>query len=378
MNARSILIVGGGTGGHISPGIALYEEFQERGVRVKFLSGRKDERFSSLNVISEGNRFFYGAPTLTKNIFRLPFFALSFLGAVLKARKIIRTNDIGAVIGMGGYVSAPALMAARLTGTPLYLCEQNSAPGRVTVFFRKRARRIYGTFKGSRQYFEDGCHFVQAGNPMRKKVAEASSKDEAKKYFHLSHCTRVILAIGGSQGAVAINELMLELKRTRADELKNIGIIWSTGDLSYEKYKELVHREMEGGSVYLSPFIDRVGLAYMACDLAICRSGAGVMMELAAMGVPSIQIPYPHAAANHQEKNADEFVEGGAAIKIMNSDAHADTVFPVIMDLFHNETKLARMAARARELGRPDAAAVIADDILGDSGIAPAGTMEKK
>jgi UDP-N-acetylglucosamine--N-acetylmuramyl-(pentapeptide) pyrophosphoryl-undecaprenol N-acetylglucosamine transferase len=178
----------------------------------------------------------------------------------------------------------------------------------------------------------------------------------------------VILVIGGSQGAVRINELIFGLKKDYPDDLKNVGIIWSTGDFSYQKYKDRVNNEIDEGSIYLSPFIDRVGLAYRAADIALSRSGAGVMMELAAMGVPSIQIPYPHAADNHQDKNADEFVQAGAALKITNEDAVPEKVMPVLHDLLNNPRALRQMSEKAIAVAMVDASETIVNDIVKEIG----------
>ncbi len=359
----NVLIAGGGTGGHISPGVALYEEFRSRGMGAIFLVGKKDERFSSLEDVSAGDLIAYSAPTLTKNIFKLPFFALSFLLAVIAARRIIRKNEIRAVIGMGGYVSAPALIAARTLGVPLFLCEQNAVPGKVTASFEKHASRVYGTFIGALEYLSFKDKYVNAGNPIRKKVLGKTSIAEARRAFHLEASKKVILAIGGSQGALRINELVHGLKTGFAREFKDVGIIWSTGSYSYDKFKSMVQSDMEGGAIYMSPFIDKVGLAYAACDLAISRSGSGVMMELAAMGIPSIQIPYPFAAMDHQDKNADDFVRAGAAIKISNEDAVPEKVAPVIIGLLGNDRQLNKMKEAALRAAKPDAAAVIVEDI---------------
>jgi len=368
VNSFSVLIAGGGTGGHISPGIALYEEFREKGIRPLFLVGKKDVRFSSLEDVSQDDLISYAAPGMTRNFFRFPFFVMSFMMAVLAARRIIKKSDVRAVIGMGGYVSAPALMAAKTLKVPIFLCEQNAVPGKVTSSFEKYAVKIYGTFNEATNYLQYKEKYVSAGNPIRKKVLAKTSRDEARKAFHLIASKKVVLAIGGSQGALRINELIYGLKTHYPDEFKDVGIIWSTGAYSYEQFKKKVHTDMEGGALYLSPFIDKVGLAYAASDVAISRSGSGVMMELAAMGIPSIQIPYPFAAMNHQDKNADDFVTAGAAIKIANEDAVPEKVGPVLIDLLNNERLLKKMREGALRAAKPDAAAVIVGDIAAQVG----------
>ncbi len=364
MNNKTILITGGGTGGHISPGIALFEEMKSRGLRPLFLAGKADRKFSSFDSLSSDEALFYGAPVFTKNIFKLPLFAVKFLFAFMRARRIIKKNNVSAVIGMGGYVSAPALMAARSLKRTLFLCEQNSIPGKVTRLFENRALRIYGTLESSIEYLKNKAAFLHAGNPIRKDVIRTETKEEARQAFHLGHCKQVILIIGGSQGALNLNKLIFGLKKEYSAELKDVGIIWSTGAYSYDEFREKVQDEMDGGSIYLSAYIDRVGLAYRASDVAISRSGAGVMMELAATGIPSILIPYPYAADNHQDRNADDFVSAGAAIKIPDKEALPEKVAPLLFDLLGNPRNLDKMSRKALAAARPEAAATIVDDMI--------------
>ncbi len=360
---KNILITGGGTGGHISPGLALYEEFKKNGNKTFFLAGKRDLRFSSLNDIDSDDLFLYSAPSFTKNVLKLPVFIFSFFLSFLKARKIIKNKEIDAVIGMGGYVSGPALLSAVVMKKDIYLCEQNSVPGKVTGLFEKYAQKIFGTFEISRQYLKFPEKQVKAGNPIRKAVMKDMSVRESKDFFHLGHRKKIILVIGGSQGALKINELIAGMLEKYPEEFKDVGIIWSTGEFSYERFRKMMQENMDAGAIYLSPFIENVGAAYRACDIAISRSGAGVMMELAAMGIPSLQIPYPHAAMNHQDKNADSFVDAGAAIKISDKDALPEKVMPIISELLDNPGKLKKMSKRALSEAGTDAAEIIVKEV---------------
>ncbi len=362
--SKNILIIGGGTGGHISPGIALYEKLGEDGnMSPLFLTGKSDLRFGSFSDIDSTKLFTYNAPGLTKNPFKIPSFLKRFTGAVFKTIRIIKKNNVSAVVGMGGYVSAPALVAAKFLKVPIFLCEQNTVPGKVTIKFEKKCEKIFGTFPDSLAYLKMPEKYIHSGNPIRNNVLVQTPKSEAKKAFHLEHCDKVILIIGGSQGALKLNELVLGLKKAYPREFKNIGIIWSTGDYSFDEFKNKSQNEVEAGSIYISPYIKRVGKAYRACDISISRSGAGVMMELAAAGVPSILIPYPHAAADHQSKNADSFAAAGAAVKITDEDAVAEKVAPVLFDLLNNPRKLKAMSESARLAAKVDAADVIVKNI---------------
>lgn len=365
MKQLRVLITGGGTGGHLSPGIALYEELKSRGVPVFFLVGKNDAKFTYINEVGE-DLYFYGAPPFTTNILKLPFFAIRFAFSAFRARRLMRKLGINTLIGMGGYVSAPALFAARVAKIPYDLCEQNSVPGKVTRFFSKHAHSIFSTFDITRKFLKYTPGFMHVGNPIRRGVFASSGRERAREHYNLKHCDAVVLAIGGSQGALRINELMMGVKSMYSREFKNIGIIWSTGALSFEEYKKRVHERVDAGSVFLSPFISEVGLAYSACDIAVSRSGAGVMMELAAMGVPSILIPYPYAADDHQTLNAKEFHDMGAAIMVANEEAVPEKVGPMIIDLLKNRAVLGKMSEAALAASKKDAAERIADAIERD------------
>jgi len=169
---KSLLITGGGTGGHLSPAIALFEECKSRGVDAYMLIGEKDRKFNYLREVDSDKLISYGAPSFSKNPFMIPFFIIRFFFSVFKAMRIMKRIGADDVVGMGGYVSAPALMAAKFTKRNIYLCEQNTVPGKVTVRFAKKAKYIFGTFDESRDYFkpEIRAKIITAGNPIRKKV----------------------------------------------------------------------------------------------------------------------------------------------------------------------------------------------------------------
>lgn len=361
-----VLISGGGTGGHIMPGIALYEELKSKGYEVFLLVGTGDVKFSSLNSVE--NIQVYNAPTMWKNIVNFPVFTIRFISAMLWTMKFIAKNNIAAVIGMGGYVSAPSLVAAMIKKIPIYLCEQNVVPGMVTNFFAKRARAIFTTFEATTTYFdvESTGKIVHAGNPIRKQVLTPVEKDIALKRFNMIHCKKVILVIGGSQGALKLNEITYDMLVSYPDRFADVGIIWSTGTYSYQQFKEKLHT-IKHASIYLAPYITDVENSYAACDIAISRAGAGVMMELAAWGIPSILIPYPFAAKDHQKKNAQEFVKAGAAEMINNSDATAQVVATLLFDLLDNETLLRKMGAKAKSIATHNAAEIIINYIIKDS-----------
>ncbi len=363
---KSLLITGGGTGGHLSPAIALFEECKSRGIDAYMLIGEKDRKFNYLREVDSDKLISYGAPSFSKNPFMIPFFIIRFFFSVFKAMRIMKRIGADDVVGMGGYVSAPALMAAKFTKRNIFLCEQNTVPGKVTVRFAKKAKYIFGTFDESRDYFkpEIRAKIITAGNPIRKKVLCDMDKNSAKKYFNLGHCSKIVLVIGGSQGALQLNDLIMNLKLNYQSDFSDVGIIWCTGSLSYEKYSKIVKENSKMGSVYISPFVEDVGIAYRAADIAISRSGSGVMMEFAAMELPSVLIPYPYAAADHQNKNADAFASVGAAVKVQSSVAKADTFAPMLFSLISSESRINQMKNACIKAAKLNAAADIIDNII--------------
>ncbi len=358
---RKILITGGGTGGHISPGIALFEECKKQSIPCWLLVGTRDSRFNYLTEVDETSLLFYGAPQFTKNPFKIPAFLFKFFFSVMKIKRLIRKKGITDVIGMGGYVSAPALFAAKQMKKNMWLCEQNVVPGKVTNFFARHAIKIFSTFKNCTKFMDARYveKLVLTGNPIRKNVLVDIDKKEALKKFNLSHCSMVILAIGGSQGAVQINDLILQLKMKYAKELINTGIIWCTGSGSFDKYKKLLTENNLMGSIYISAFVEDVGHAYSASDLAISRSGAGVMVEMAAKELPSILIPYPFAASNHQSYNADEFVEANAAVKLEGKDVTVEVLAESIFRILDNKNRFNGMKNNCKNEAKINAAADI-------------------
>lgn len=366
MNDINILIAGGGTGGHIFPGISLYEKFRERKIHASLLVGKRDMSFSPLSGVDRKDLYCYNAPSFTKNILKMPLFLLNFLITLFRSIMLLKRLNSDAVVGMGGYVSAPVLAAARLLNLPFFLCEQNTVPGKVTLFFAAKAKRIFTTFDITKDFFkaETKSKIINAGNPVRGKVFTKASREEARNYFHLRHCKKVILVIGGSQGALQINELFLGIKKLFPNELKDTGIIWITGHFSFKKYKDILNEIGGNGSTYLTPFIDEIGMAYKASDLAISRSGAGGIMEFAAVGLPSILIPYPYAADDHQEKNAEVFEHAGAAIRIPKDEITPERVGSILIDVLSNANQLSRMSESAKSVASVHAAADIIKSVL--------------
>lgn len=276
----------------------------------------------------------------------------------------IRQKGIDAVFAAGGYASFPAAAAAVLTRRPLYIHEQNTVPGLVNRVFAPFAAKVFLSFPVSRW---KGEKFVLTGYPLREDIL-SGTREEALEFFQLETNRKTLLAFGGSQGSRKINQAVLELARQL--EQNDLGarfqIIHATGPDRFEEvaqslpeFKDLIYRNY--------PEIDRMGLAYAAADLVISRAGAGTIAELCACGKPAVLVPYPHAAADHQTKNARMLSDSGAALVIKDSELTGEKLFKLVNELFSNPQKLSAMAENARKLARVDAARIISSYIISES-----------
>jgi UDP-N-acetylglucosamine--N-acetylmuramyl-(pentapeptide) pyrophosphoryl-undecaprenol N-acetylglucosamine transferase len=383
---RRVLIVAGGTGGHISPGVALAWALKERGVRVLFLTLEKNRGASDFKD-PPFEVFTYGAPPLRRSLPALLLFPFRFLRALRKARSILRTYEVDGVVGMGGFPTLPALLAGRWLGRPLFLCEQNSIPGRVTLFFSRTARLLFLSLPDRAGLLrERNAKSLLVGNPLRPALGalirgETRSEEEedtGEDPFDLLETRAAkgsgeakplrVLVLGGSQGAVQLNEMTIAAVRSFPEVswvlqcgVKNLDEL--NGRLSPEEYPNL----------RLLGYYDRIERLYRRADLLLCRSGAGVLTEAAAFGLPMILVPYPFAKDNHQLDNALHFEEKGAAVVINRKDNDPGELTAHLRRLLADPEERRRMGEAARSLSRPDAAGVIAQRIEESlSGRAPA------
>jgi UDP-N-acetylglucosamine--N-acetylmuramyl-(pentapeptide) pyrophosphoryl-undecaprenol N-acetylglucosamine transferase len=356
-----VLIAGGGTGGHLYPAIALAQEFERRGrpAEIMFIGtsyGIENKVLPKMNYRFKKIWMRGLQRRLSPGNFLFP---LRLLASVFQCAATIVSFRPQVVIGAGGYVSAPALMAALIFGVPTVIQEQNSYPGLVNRFLGKWVKQVHVTYEASLPYFKNPNTFV-SGNPVRGEFNKISRGAAAKK-FHLDENKITLLIFGGSQGARAINERVLNGVQ-RLLQISNLQILWATGPNEYETIMEKC-KGIDGRAVIL-PYIDDMAAAYAIADIALCRAGASTLAEIAICGLPAILVPYPYAAAGHQDFNARTLAEAGAAVVIFERDFTPETLVENVSALIGDREKRARMAAAARRLGRPDAAQNIVDKIF--------------
>lgn len=272
----------------------------------------------------------------------------------MRALRLIRLYGPDVVVGMGSYASFAVVQAAALLGVPTMIHEQNAVPGRANRILGRWASAVALTFEEAASWFPaDRAHVT--GLPVRAGIGSAD-RTEAFEFFGLEPNRRTLLVLGGSQGALSLNTAVQQAARTWLES--GVQILHITGASHFEQAQKYACR----GYAVL-PYVERMDLAYSACDLALCRAGAGTMAELAVCGVPSILVPYPYAADNHQEANAKVFEAAGASVVISDSELRSGAAVALVLELMRDEERLRTMSLCARRLARPRAVEDICDII---------------
>jgi UDP-N-acetylglucosamine--N-acetylmuramyl-(pentapeptide) pyrophosphoryl-undecaprenol N-acetylglucosamine transferase len=351
----NLLISGGGTGGHIYPGIAVAQGIQQLEPNTQlFYVGKKDGLEATIVAKSGLPIQFFGitAQGLSRKISRLNLTAIyrNVIG-LKQSFAILSSVKPEVVFGTGGYVSASAVFAAQWKGIPTLILEQNLIPGLANKLLGKRAAAIALSFPETKKYFPKK-KVVVTGTPVRLQLKNLN-KPESRKFFKLEPNITTILVFGGSQGAVTINRAVISAMQVLEKKEINLQLILQTGQKNYseiaEKAKCLTSRIM------VVPYIDDMAKAYAAADLVISRSGAISIAEITVCGLPSILIPYPYATANHQEKNARMLETYGAAKVILESELTPEILAKLIHKLLTQPDLLSAMALKSKGVAKPDA-----------------------
>ncbi len=351
-------LTGGGTGGHLFPGVAICRELASRfsGAEIMFIgTGRPLERKI---IAAAGYRH---ALITVKGIKGMglvrKLMALSVLpGSVLKAAGILWRFKPQIVIGVGGYAAGPVCLAAYLLRIPICLQEQNLLPGITTRMLAGLARRIYIAFEGHNAPFPADKVLV-TGNPVREEIRRLAGRPAAKP----PTAPFTLLIVGGSQGAHGINSAVAEMLACACDQ-NDIRFIHQTGEDDLERMRQAYTAANLKADV--RAFFEDMDRQYQLADLIVCRAGASTVAELTCIGKPVIFIPFPHAADNHQEHNARMLVEKGAGEMLLEAALSGVVLWEKICHFRAHPEKLSHMAASARALGRPDAVAAIVDDMV--------------
>lgn len=352
-NQLKFLFAGGGTGGHLFPAIAVAEKIRSLLPDADILFIGTKTKIEGRVVPSLGFNFKpiwikgFSRNSVIKNI----LFPLKLIVSLIQSLLInIRFRPMVA-IGTGGYVAGPAIWSASLTGAKIILIEQNSYPGITTKMLQNFAEEIHLSYEESKKYFRNQNILYVTGNPVRENLVKGN-KSEAISKFGMNSDTKTILILGGSLGASKINSIVADnLEKLRN---RNVQLIWQTGKEYFDQYKHLA-----SDKVWIAAFIENMNDAYSACDFAVSRAGATSISEILFLGVPSILVPSPNVAENHQYLNAKYLADNGAAVLIEDKNLDRELISKMEL-LLSSESQLETMSRRAKQLSRPDATLIIA------------------
>ncbi|NWF92673.1 MAG: undecaprenyldiphospho-muramoylpentapeptide beta-N-acetylglucosaminyltransferase [Syntrophaceae bacterium] len=352
------VIAGGGTGGHLFPGMAVAEAWVEReaGNEVLFIG---TQRGIEAKVLANGRfplRMIQARPLQGKSLIGKARALWSVPMAICEAYSILRDFKPQLVLGVGGYASGPTLIAAFLLRTKRAIHEQNVIPGMTNRILKWFSQRIFVSFEETREYFPDRRTIV-TGNPVRKEILQPARDDREIEEKRGDRFT--LLIFGGSGGAHRINEAMIEALDLLQGLRSSVRFVHQTGREDMERVSR-GYRE-RGFDALVRPFFEDMGTCYRISDLVICRSGATTVAELAVCGKAAILIPYPYAAHQHQLINAQKLVERGAAKMIRDEELSGPSLARSILELYEQPEKRVQMEERIRKVGRPAAAKEIVD-----------------
>lgn len=348
-----MIVTGGGTGGHLFPGIAVAEEMLRRFPQGKVLFVSTDRAIDNKTL---ADRAFE-----KKSIVCLPLKGKSLLGTVKsmaqlpislwQALRLVRAFKPQLVLGVGGYVTGPVVLAARLLGVKTCIHEQNSIPGMANRMLGKIVDQVYISIPGSEDFFPPG-KAVLTGNPVRAELLQEAGRRKDQV------ASKTVLVLGGSQGAHRVNSLMVEAfaQNQSGDPVQ---IRHQTGNSDEEWVRKAY--AAAGVTAQVSSFISDMAAAYRDADLVVSRAGATTLAELAVLGRPAILIPFPYAADDHQTTNAAFLVAGGAALMFQERDLDGPKLREAIWGLLNDVPRLQSMATRMKEFARPEATAAIVE-----------------
>lgn len=357
----NILIACGGTGGHLFPGIAVAQQLQQAGHKPLLLVSQK-----KIDAVARGKygEFEFievpaiGMPALFS--LQLPVFGFKMIKALRQAKKILEERKIDVMLGMGGFTSLAPLIVARGMGLATFVHDSNALPGKANRIASRWCRKVLLGFSDAAQYIAHApC--VLTGTPVRREFADKKlSRSSAFKALGLRFdiTKNLVLVTGGSQGARTLNSICVEA--AAQPQCKNTNFLMLTGPLDFERVSELAK---DLPNVQVMEFCNDMVAAYSASNLAITRSGASTLCELAHFGVPSILVPLPTAADNHQLINAQVYAVAGAALVLEQGGLDASKLSTQVAELLANTRKLTTMQAAARQQASPDAARRISNEI---------------
>lgn len=362
---KKVIISGGGTGGHIFPAIAIADALKEKYPSIDILFVGANGKMEMQKVPAAGYQIIglniegFQRSLSLKNVIHNLTLPLKLFSSINKAKKIIHDFSPQVVIGVGGYASASIVYAAGKKKIPVLIQEQNSYPGKTNQQLSKYAQKICVAYPDMSKFFEMK-KVVETGNPIRANIEfNKISREEANLFFKTAESKKTLLVVGGSLGALAINEGVE--KHIKEFHDSGIQVIWQTGKGYYEKALKSVEGLKET-KIIVTEFIEKMDYAYSAADLVISRAGAMAISELSVLGKPSIFVPLPTAAEDHQTKNAMSLVNRNAAYLIKNSETK-EKLKDLVFEIIHDNNKLLELRTNILGLSKKESAKKIVTEI---------------
>jgi len=370
-----VLMAGGGTGGHLFPGVAVAERLAQRmpGARVQLAATAKD--LASRHLAACPLEIVQlGSPKLPEGAVTLPGFGVSMARAVVRSYAFLRETDPEIVVGLGGYGSVARVVAARARRIPAIVLEQNAVPGKATRFLARFGAVAAASLPGIHARGFKG-RAVLTGNPIRERVLETR---RAHAQFGLDPALPVLGVLGGSLGARGMNERVFRGVSALRDAVGGpFQVIHATGSLEDAATAERTYHAA-GIVACVSPFFVDMGAVYGTTDVVLCRAGGTTVAELAALGIPPVFVPYPHHGDAHQTRNAEAYVKSGAASLVEEAALSPEMLAHHVAPLLADPARRARRARAMRRMGRADAADRVVDLILELTGYADESPSSSK
>ena len=358
---KKYLISGGGTGGHIFPAVSIANELRRQDPDCEILFVGAEGRMEMERVPAAG----YNIVGLKvegldrKNLFRNIKVVWNLLRSMAKVRGIIRKFQPDVAVGVGGYASGAALKVAQQMGIPVVLQEQNSFAGVTNKMLAKGAQKICVAYTGMERFFP-AEKIILTGNPVRQKLLAQINKQEAYEYFGLNPNKPTLMVMGGSLGARTINQAMIAgLERLKSS---GIQVIWQTGKIYYQDALK-AYEPYRCDEIKVTDFLSRMDYAYAVADLVVSRAGASSISELSLLGKPSILVPSPNVAEDHQTHNARALSDKGAAILVRDVEA-VDIMVDTALNTISSAEKLQSLSDNVLKLAYPNSAEKIVDEIV--------------
>lgn len=360
-----IIITGGGTGGHIYPGISLARQFQKEDDKNEIIFVGTNTGMEADIIPREGFEFFaLKVKGIKRKICLGNIVAIFlFLKSLFSSFKLIKKIKPDLVIGTGGYVSGSISLMSALSGVPTFIHEQNAFPGITNKVLSLFSKKVFTSFSDSRKYFWKRKNIIYSGNPVRENIWHGDKKKLIKKE-KMSYSRKTILIFGGSKGASVINQTFLDcLDLIDGLAFSYWQVLLISGKDDYSNVMEKINSSKYKDDINAVPYLYKIENAYDLADLVICRSGATTVAELTAIGLPAILIPYPYATGNHQMVNARHLKNKQAAIMIPQQELSAKRLADELNKFLLDDKILEIMGKNSRRIGNRNSAKEIVNII---------------